>query len=125
LAASYFHLRTGRLPFANNPTTFAGCYHRPEPDLALLPAEERAIIARGLASVPFSRWSSCSEMMDRLTACAAPTMMASLTMNRHPLLPLPQTGVTSQWQQQRAASETLPRHEAAEGRDRFLCEPHY
>jgi serine/threonine protein kinase, bacterial len=67
LAVSYCELRTGQLPFHDTPTTFDKNYVRPEPDLTPLDACERPVLARALHAVPQDRWSSCREMMERLT----------------------------------------------------------
>lgn len=67
LAVTYCHLRGGKLPFHDTPTTMKKNYVRPDPDLTMLPANERPIIARALAHAPSDRWPSCAEMMDELT----------------------------------------------------------
>jgi serine/threonine-protein kinase len=67
LAVSYCELRTGQLPFHDTPGHFDKHYQRPEPDLSLVDAPERAVLARALNPVPQDRWSSCREMMERLT----------------------------------------------------------
>ena len=46
LAVSYCELHTGHLPFHNTPAKFDKSYVRPEPDLSLLDAAERPVIAR-------------------------------------------------------------------------------
>jgi len=76
LAATYFHLRTGQLPFKDEAQSFSGNYLRPPPDLSPLPVGERTVIARALEPVPQNRWSSCSEMMEKLTACVIPAAAA-------------------------------------------------
>jgi serine/threonine protein kinase, bacterial len=70
LAVSYVELRTGQLPFHDTPSVFTKSYVRPAPDLTLLDAWERPIIARGLDPVPQDRWPSCQEMIYRLTLAA-------------------------------------------------------
>lgn len=59
LAVTYCVLRGGRAPFAE--VTEKG----PQGglDLSMLPADERPIIARGLAQLPEQRWPSCGRMM--------------------------------------------------------------
>ena len=49
LAVSYYLLRTGRLPFRDTPTSFTPTYSRGQPDLSLLPAGERVILAKALS----------------------------------------------------------------------------
>lgn len=71
LAVSYVQLRTGHFPFHDTPTTFRNDYNRPEPDLARLTEAERPIIARALNHTPQSRWTSCVEMMQKLTQAVA------------------------------------------------------
>ena len=76
LAASYFQLRTGELPFQR----FDGGSHvgrsRPPVDLSLLPAAERPILARAFHDVPQARWDSCAELMKRLADCLAKKSVA-------------------------------------------------
>jgi serine/threonine protein kinase, bacterial len=67
LAVSYFQLRTGRLPFPDSPPQFRRDYVRPAPDLSLLSAVERPIVARALASFTLDRWASCGEFMAALS----------------------------------------------------------
>jgi serine/threonine protein kinase len=66
LAVTYCHLRGGRLPFPNGPTTFARDYVRPAPDLEMLSPAERPVVARALCPVPQDRWSTCAEMVAAL-----------------------------------------------------------
>jgi serine/threonine protein kinase len=66
LGLTYCQLRTGRLPFADSPSTFQAGYLRPLPDLSLLPRAERPIVARALAPQPEVRWPSCFEFMNQL-----------------------------------------------------------
>jgi serine/threonine protein kinase len=63
LAVTYCLLRGGRLPFRDTPTTFRSSYSRPAPDLTMLSAAERPIVARALHPVPQNRWPSCCELM--------------------------------------------------------------
>lgn len=67
LAVTYCHLRAGALPFHDTPSSIKKTYVRPEPDLSMLPENERPIIARALAHPPTDRWPTCIEMMDELT----------------------------------------------------------
>jgi serine/threonine protein kinase len=76
LAVSYCHLRSGRLPFGDTSTS-----RKPEngplaPDLSSLSPAEKRVINRALDPVPQDRWSSCSELIYRLSQCAveAPAM---------------------------------------------------
>lgn len=67
LAVSYVLLRTGRLPFPDAPKTFHSDYVRPAPDLSGLALSERPLVAKALSREPSARWSSCGELMARLT----------------------------------------------------------
>jgi serine/threonine-protein kinase len=67
LAITYCRLRGGRLPFPEAPSSFQSDYVRPAPDLSMLSEPERPVIARALHAVPQNRWSSCGELMARLT----------------------------------------------------------
>lgn len=66
LAVSYCELRGGRLPFPDTPADFLADYVRPEPDLSMLSAAERPVIARALARAPQSRWPTCADMIAQL-----------------------------------------------------------
>jgi serine/threonine protein kinase len=66
LAVTYCHLRGGRLPFSDTPTSFTRSYVRPKPDLTMLDPAERPIVARALDPVPQQRWPSSVEMMQQL-----------------------------------------------------------
>jgi serine/threonine protein kinase, bacterial len=70
LAVTYCQVRGGRLPFTDTPATLRSDYVRPTPDLSMLSAAERPILARGLNPVPQDRWPTCGEMMARLSQVA-------------------------------------------------------
>jgi serine/threonine protein kinase len=70
LAVTYCELRGGRRPFANIPPRFGTDYVHPEPDLKMLPQDERAIVGRALALHPSDRWKSCGEFMGHLNRVA-------------------------------------------------------
>lgn len=77
LAATYYQLRTGHVPFHDTPRTFNEDYVRPQcPDLSMFTDEERPILARAFAPIPQDRWSSCTEMMQRLSRCFGPKSSA-------------------------------------------------
>jgi serine/threonine protein kinase len=67
LAVSYCLLRGGCLPFADTPSRFRNDYLRPAPDLQMLSAAERPILARALDPVPQNRWPTCAELMKELS----------------------------------------------------------
>jgi serine/threonine-protein kinase len=69
LAVTYCELRGGRRPFSN-PPRFGVEYIHPEPDLTMLPDDERSIVARALALHPWERWKSCGEFMTHLSKVA-------------------------------------------------------
>ncbi|HKI32935.1 MAG TPA: protein kinase [Gemmataceae bacterium] len=66
LAVSYCELRGGRLPFDPPPRTFHPDYFHPPPNLSMLSAVERPIVARALAIAAEERWPSCVEFIDRV-----------------------------------------------------------
>jgi len=66
LAVSYCELRGGRGPITKPPRTFLPNYFHPAPDLSMLSAKERPIVARALSIPPEERWPSCVEFIDRL-----------------------------------------------------------
>jgi serine/threonine protein kinase len=67
LAVTYFHLRTGRLPFRTTaPTQIFMAHVEGKLDLDALPAPERAVIARATAVNPSERFSDCREMVRAL-----------------------------------------------------------
>jgi serine/threonine protein kinase len=71
LAVTYCQLRGGRVPFTNSPVCYDRSYVRPTPDLSMVPARERPVVARALAPLPGDRWRSCGELVARLLACQA------------------------------------------------------
>ena len=75
LAATYFQLRTGELPF-RNAEQFNGKRTRSGIDLSLVTPEERPILARAFHNVPQARWDSCVEMMKRFASCLSKKSVA-------------------------------------------------
>jgi len=67
LAVTYCQLRGGRMPFTDTPANFVRTYVRPNPDLTMLPSNERPVVQRALSPTPQNRWPSCKELMTRLT----------------------------------------------------------
>lgn len=76
LAATYYHLRTGAIPFANKSASFDKKYQRPRIDLAPFTGAEQAILARAFDPAPQQRWPSCTEFINRLSRCFAPAHKA-------------------------------------------------
>ena len=68
LAITYCQIRGGRFPFDEVLDRKTPSQDWPAPDLTMLSRAERPTIARALSPVPLDRWSSCTEMMDRLAA---------------------------------------------------------
>jgi serine/threonine protein kinase len=66
LGVTYFHLRTGKLPYPETPAQIPFDYIRPDPDLSPLPPAERSIIARAVNKVAQQRWPNCSDMAAQL-----------------------------------------------------------
>jgi len=70
LAVTYCHLRCGRPPFQGSPASVIAGHILYKPDLDLLPAEERPILARALAKDPKDRWADCVEFVRELGGVA-------------------------------------------------------
>jgi hypothetical protein len=67
LAVVYVELLTGRRPFAGKNIRQLALQHMTEPpDLSMLPAEDRPIVARALAKDPEARWPSCTAFVRAL-----------------------------------------------------------
>jgi serine/threonine protein kinase len=65
-AVTYYHLRTGRLLFSGSFEQVMFRHLTVEPDLAGLPAGERAVLARALAKDPEKRWRNCKVFVNEL-----------------------------------------------------------
>jgi formylglycine-generating enzyme required for sulfatase activity/serine/threonine protein kinase len=71
LAATYLHLRTGKLPFeGDSPVQILYAHMHTPPDLSGLPDEERPVVARALAKRPEDRWPTCRAFAHALTVSA-------------------------------------------------------
>jgi tetratricopeptide (TPR) repeat protein/serine/threonine protein kinase len=68
LAVTYCELRTGRLPFTGSVVQIMTGHRSLNPNLEMLPSEERPIVARALAKKPADRWPSCRAFLDALRA---------------------------------------------------------
>src|SRR5262249_21387153 len=74
LAATYFEMRTGRrLYAAKSPFEMATAHMGGQPDLALLPEAEQAVMRRALAKQPERRYPSCVAFAKALREATAPT----------------------------------------------------
>ncbi len=81
LAATYCHLRGGRVPITPVEPSAV-------PDLSMLPQGERPAVARALAADPAERWPSCAAFVEALATSVPSTDLAS-TSNAHGLRPIP------------------------------------
>ncbi len=70
LAVSYCQLRGGELPFTGSHVQVMAGHVTQPPDLTMLPAAERAAVARALAKEPDKRWPSCRDFVAALHATA-------------------------------------------------------
>jgi formylglycine-generating enzyme required for sulfatase activity len=66
LAVAWCELRGGRLPFDGDPMQLMAGHMMHEPDLSMLPAEERPALRRALSKQPEERWPSCSAFVEAL-----------------------------------------------------------
>jgi serine/threonine protein kinase len=66
-AVTYHVLRTGTFPYPPPPPKDQlKNYHRPEPDLSMLTAAERPVLARALSPIPQNRYPTCLDLMAAL-----------------------------------------------------------
>ena len=66
LAVSYCELRGGRLPFEGNQWQVITGHLQGEPDLNMIPAVERPVVARALEKNPIQRWADCRSFVGAL-----------------------------------------------------------
>jgi serine/threonine protein kinase len=66
LAVTYYQLRSGRLPFTGNVAQMLDGHFLHPPDVSVLPAAERAAVARALAKDPLARWPTCQAFIAAL-----------------------------------------------------------
>jgi membrane protein YdbS with pleckstrin-like domain len=66
LAVTYCHLRGSRLPFTGSVAALMAGHLTKEPDLTMIPVEERSAVARALAKEPGKRWPNCKEFVTTL-----------------------------------------------------------
>jgi serine/threonine protein kinase len=66
LAVSYCQLRGARLPFTGNREQLMIAHTEGDPDLTMLPEEERAVVARALSKDPKERWPTCRAFVEEL-----------------------------------------------------------
>jgi serine/threonine protein kinase/tetratricopeptide (TPR) repeat protein len=70
LAVTYCHLRGNRLPFSGHAAAMMAGHLLEEPDLNMLPEEERPVVGRALAKDASKRWPSCRDFVNALCRCA-------------------------------------------------------
>jgi serine/threonine protein kinase len=68
LAITYYHLRTGTLPFKGHEAEVMRAKLLAEPDLSLLSPIEQMALARALSREPSKRWPSCMALVRELSA---------------------------------------------------------
>ena len=74
LAITYCQLRGNTLPFKGSPVQLMFGHLQREPNLAMLPENERPVVARALAKKPEDRWPNCRQFAEALAGLAAPPM---------------------------------------------------
>src|SRR5262249_6766241 len=92
LAVTYFHLRTGKLPFkATAPTEIFVIHVEGRLNLDALPELERTVTARATAKDPTKRFPTCTDMVRALEdACgiaSAPAITVGASSGSSPSLP--------------------------------------
>ncbi len=78
LAVTYCLLRGGRLPFEGSLTDLMEAHRNADPDLSMLPVEERPAVIRALAKKPKDRWASCAEFVSALKGNSEDQSVAGL-----------------------------------------------
>ncbi|WP_417377879.1 protein kinase domain-containing protein [Gimesia sp.] len=71
LAVSYCHLRGGQLPFEGTQVEIMEGHRKKQPELSMVPANERPAIGKALAKRPKDRWNSCTEFVQALAGSAS------------------------------------------------------
>jgi serine/threonine protein kinase len=66
LAVTYCLLRGGRLPFDGTPVQLMEGHRKKQPDLSMLPVDERPAVAKALSKHPKDRWPSCASFVESL-----------------------------------------------------------
>ena len=72
LGVTYYHLRTGRLPFRGDQAQVVYAHLELEPDLSPLLPAERMVLARALCKEPGKRWPNCKALANELTKAHQP-----------------------------------------------------
>jgi tetratricopeptide (TPR) repeat protein len=72
LAVTYYHLRTGNLPFRGTQAQIMYAHLELEADLSHLPPTEGAVLARALSKEPGKRWRNCKLFVKELIGAQQP-----------------------------------------------------
>jgi hypothetical protein len=88
LAVSYCELRGGRMPFEGGIEELMRSHLFDPPNLAMLPEEERPVVARALAKDPAARWPDCRAFVRALQQVSAAPEDRQGHLS-HPGLPVP------------------------------------
>jgi serine/threonine protein kinase len=101
LAVTYCHLRGGRLPFGGNIAQITAGHLLHPPNLTMLPASERPVVAKALAKKPPDRWPSCRAFVRALAAAEGEPTSARM------LIPTPPQGPTMEQADLEAAAAAI------------------
>jgi len=104
LAVTYCYLRGGRLPFSGTAAQMMIGHVTREPDLSMLPAEERPAVRRALAKQPADRWPTCGLFVAALRQAQA----ESLAQTPQGATPMPVTVVRAVSTQAAPAPPSAP-----------------
>lgn len=77
LAITYCHLRGGRVPFEGSVVELRESHRNRDPDLGMLPPEERPVVAKALSKKSKDRWPSCAAFVEGLKQAVAPNSAAT------------------------------------------------
>jgi formylglycine-generating enzyme required for sulfatase activity/serine/threonine protein kinase len=76
LAVTWCQLRGGRPPFEGTMAEVMAGHLTREPDLSMLPEEERASVAQALSKTPSDRWPTCEAFVEALAGAVVPARAA-------------------------------------------------
>ncbi len=85
LAATYCHLRCGRLPYEGNAASVTAGHLFGRPDLGDLPEAEQPVLERALAKDPADRWPDCRSWVEALRAIGPDRAPDRLPMPDNPV----------------------------------------
>jgi hypothetical protein len=101
LAVAYCQLRGNRLPFKGGLQEQMSGHLLKEPDLSMVPAEERPVVRQALAKEPSQRWPSCLAFVEALGAAQSTATDPGLVV---PAVPMAEAADTQQRFSARAAA---------------------